>query len=155
MDSKNNEFNPSYGILSPIEIKSEEINDTSSKIEKIKNLILNKKIYFIIGGILILIIIIIIFYNKGKSKKIKYEFGLDMKELEMRVSKEFLISKVLLKKDAPEYLNLEKGDKQALKHLVKAGAILENVNLQIDDHHNLPFKLFLEEEIKKKINKLF
>jgi len=150
MDSKNNEINPSYGLLSPIEIKSEEINDTSSKIEKIKNLILNKKIYFIIGGILILIIIIIIFYNKGKSKKIKYEFGLDMKELEMRVSKEFLISKVLLKKDAPEYLNLEKGDKQALKHLVKAGAILENVNLQIDDHHNLPFKLFLEEEIKKK-----
>ena len=31
----------------------------------------------------------------------------------------------------------------------KAEAILEKINFQIDDHHNLPFKLFLEKEIKK------
>jgi hypothetical protein len=84
-----------------------------------------------------------------ESKNFKYEFGLDISELEKRTSKEYLISKILLKPDSPEYLNLEEGDKQALKHLVKAGAILENIHLQIDDHHNLPFKLFLEEEIKK------
>ena len=33
--------------------------------------------------------------------------------------------------------------------MVKAGAILENIHYKIDDHHNLPFKKFLEEEIKK------
>ena len=79
----------------------------------------------------------------------KYEFGLDMSELEKRTSKEFLNTKVLLKADSPEYLSLAPGDKQALKYLVKAGAILENIHYQIDDHHNLPFKKMLEEEIKK------
>ena len=81
------------------------------------------------------------------SNEIKYDFGLDMAELEKRTSKEYINTKVLLKPDAPEYLALADGDKQALKHLVKAGDILENY--QIDDHHNLPFKKFLEEEIKK------
>ena len=83
------------------------------------------------------------------SDPIKYDFGLDMAELEKRTSKEFINTKVLLKPDAPEYVALADGDKQALKHLVKAGAILENIHYQIDDHHNLPFKKFLEEEIKK------
>ena len=79
----------------------------------------------------------------------KYEFGLEIEELEKRTNKEFLNSKILLKADAPEYLSLEEGDKEALKYLVRAGVILEKINYQIDDHHNLPFKLFLEEEIKK------
>ena len=79
----------------------------------------------------------------------KYEFGLEIEELEKRTNKEFLNSKILLKEDAPEYLSLEEGDKEALKYLVRAGVILEKINYQIDDHHNLPFKLFLEEEIKK------
>ena len=79
----------------------------------------------------------------------KYEFGLDIPELEKRTSKEYINTKVLLKPDSPEYLSLQEGDKEALKYLVKAGAILENIHLQIDDHHNLPFKKFLEEEIKK------
>jgi len=83
------------------------------------------------------------------STSTKYDFGLDMAELEKRTNKEFITTKVLLKPDAPEYLALADGDKQALKHLVKAGAVLEDIHLQIDDHHNLPFKKFLEEEIKK------
>ena len=83
------------------------------------------------------------------NNEVKYDFGLDMAELEKRTNKEFLITKVLLKPDSPEYLSLQEGDKQALKYLVKAGAILEDIQLQIDNHHNLPFKKFLEEEIKK------
>ena len=79
----------------------------------------------------------------------KYEFGLDLPELEKRTSKEYINTKVLLKPDSPEYLSLAEGDKEALKYLVKAGDILENIHLQIDDHHNLPFKKFLESEIKK------
>ena len=83
------------------------------------------------------------------SNEFNYDFGLDMEELEKRTNKEYLITKVLLKPDSPEYLELAEGDKKALKHLVKAGAILENIHFQIDDHHNLGFKKFLEKGIKK------
>ena len=83
------------------------------------------------------------------TKDIKYDFGLDIEELEKRTNPEFITTKILLKADAPEYLSLQEGDKQALKYLVKAGVILENVNLQIDNRDNIPFKHFLEEEIKK------
>ena len=79
----------------------------------------------------------------------KYEFGLDIPELEKRTSKEYINTKVFLKPDSPEYTSLAEGDKEALKYLVKAGAILEDIHLQIDDHHNLPFKKFLESEVKK------
>ena len=88
-------------------------------------------------------------YKKISTNKKSYEFGLDMVELEKRTHKDFLTTKELLKPDSEEYLSLANGDKQALKHLVKAGAILENIHLQIDDPDNLPFKDFLEEEIKK------
>ena len=151
MDSNKKEISDSYGLLSQIEINNKiEINDNSSLLEKIKNFIFNKKNLIIIFGLIFILIIIIIIIPKNKSeKKYEFEFGLDIKELEKRVSKEYLVPKVLLKKDAPEYLNLEEGDKKALMHLVKAGEIFENIHLQIDDHHNLPFKKFLEEEIKK------
>ena len=76
------------------------------------------------------------------TSETKYDFGLSMEELEKRTNPEFITTKTLLKCDAPEYLSLQDGDKQALKFLVKAGAILENIHLQIDDHHNLPFKKF-------------
>ena len=79
----------------------------------------------------------------------EFEFNLSMEELEKRTSKDYLITKKMLKCDAPEYLELADGDKEALKHLVKAAYILEKINMQIDCHHNLEFKAFLEEEIKK------
>ena len=79
----------------------------------------------------------------------EFEFNLSMEELEKRTSKDYLMTKKMLKCDAPEYLELTDGDKEALKHLVKAAYILEKINMQIDCHHNLEFKAFLEEEIKK------
>ena len=79
----------------------------------------------------------------------QFEFNLPMEELEMRTDKEHLMTKKMLKCDAPEYLELATGDKETLKHLVKAAYILEKINMQIDCHHNLDFKAFLEEEIKK------
>ena len=72
-----------------------------------------------------------------------------MEELEKRTNKVYLTTKVLLKADSPEYLELEDGDKKALKHLVKAGKILENIHYQMDNHSNLGFKKFLEEQIIK------
>lgn len=78
-----------------------------------------------------------------------FELNLTMEELEKRTHKDYLMTKKMLKADAPEYLELAEGDKEALKHLVKSAYILEKINMQIDCHHNLEFKAFLEEEIKK------
>lgn len=79
----------------------------------------------------------------------EFEFNLSMDELEKRTHKDYLMTKKMLKADAPEYLELAEGDKKALKHLIKAAYILEKINMQIDCHHNLEFKDFLEREISK------
>ncbi len=79
----------------------------------------------------------------------KFELNLSMEELEKRTNKDYLITKKMLKCDAPEYFELADGDKETLKHLVKAAYILEKISMQIDCHHNLEFKEFLENEITK------
>lgn len=79
----------------------------------------------------------------------EFEFNLSMEELEKRTHKDYLVTKKMLTPDAKEYLELAEGDKEALKHLVKAAYILEKINMQIDCHENLDFKSFLEREIKK------
>ncbi len=78
-----------------------------------------------------------------------FEFNLSIEELEKRTSKEYLTTKKFLTPNSPEYVALKDGDKQALKHLVKAAAVIEKINMQLDCKYNLPFKQFLEEEIKK------
>ena len=78
-----------------------------------------------------------------------YTLNLSMEELEKRTHKDYLMTKKFLKADAPEYLELADGDKEALKHLVKAANILEVINMRLDHEDNLPFKTFLEQEIKK------
>ena len=75
--------------------------------------------------------------------------NLTTEELQKRTNKDYLITKKMLKVDAPEYLELEEGDKKALKHLVKAAYILEKINMQLDNPHNLEFQEYLENEIKK------
>lgn len=79
----------------------------------------------------------------------EFEFNLSMEELEKRTHKDYLVTKKMLTPDAKEYLELADGDKEALKHLVKAAYILEKINMQIDCHENLEFKTFLDREIKK------
>ena len=83
----------------------------------------------------------------------KYDYGLTLEELEKRTSKEYLLEKPLLDEDSKEYNELKDGDKLALAYLTKAARIIEKINMQLDSHHNLPFKKFLEEEIKKKNRK--
>ena len=77
----------------------------------------------------------------------EFELNLTLEELEKRTHKDYLMTKKMLKPDAPEYLALAEGDKLALKHLVKAAAILEKINMQIDCHENLEFKAFLERRV--------
>ena len=78
-----------------------------------------------------------------------YDFGLTMDELNQRTSKDYLGKISLLKSNSTEYANLKDGDKKALEHLLKAAMILEKIEYRIDDPNNIPFKEFLEKEIKK------
>ncbi len=86
----------------------------------------------------------------------KFKFNLSEEELKKRTSKTYLVTKKFLAPDAPEYLELEEGDKKALSHLVRAANIIEKINMQLDCHDNLDFLEFLKAEIKKgnKIAKL-
>lgn len=77
------------------------------------------------------------------------KIGLSTAELKKRTSKDYLGTKKMLKKDAPEYANLADGDKAALKHLVKAAVLFDDVYLKMDDARNIPFRDFLKAEIKK------
>ncbi len=77
-----------------------------------------------------------------------YELNLSTEELEKRTHKDYLTTKKMLESDSPEYLELADGDKEALKHLVKAAVVLDKINMQLDNFHNLPFKEYLEKEIE-------
>lgn len=79
----------------------------------------------------------------------QFELNLSEDELKMRTSKDCLIPKVMLEADAKEYENLAEGDKKALKHLVLAAKKIDEVFMQQDNAANLPFKAFLEEEVKR------
>ncbi len=78
-----------------------------------------------------------------------YELNLSHDELVKRISKEYMTTKKMLSSDAEEYKSLDERDKKALKHLVKAAYILEEINLKLDNHHNLAFREYLSREIAK------
>ena len=67
--------------------------------------------------------------NKNKKEKEEFAINLSTEELQRRTNKDALVSTSMLKPGAKEYENLEPGDKEALKHLVKVGKILENIHL--------------------------
>ena len=77
------------------------------------------------------------------------ELNLSTEELQKRTNKDYLITKKMLKADAPEYLELAEDDKKRLKDLVKAAYILEKINMQLDNPYNLEFQEYLNNEIKK------
>ena len=84
-----------------------------------------------------------------RGNNMNYELNLSMEELEKRTHKDYLNTKKMLNEDSPEYKNLSDNDKLALKHLVKAASILDKVEMELDNHHNLEFKSYLDSEIKK------
>ena len=83
------------------------------------------------------------------ANDLNFELNLSHEELVKRTSKECLIPKEMLKADAPEYEALAQGDKEALKHLVKAAKAMDEVFIIQDNPDNLAFKAFLEEETAK------
>ncbi len=82
-------------------------------------------------------------------KKEDFALNLSTEELKKRTDKDVLVTTEMLKPGAPEYEKLDAGDKEALKHLVKAGKILENIHLKLDNENNIPFKNFLEDKVSK------
>lgn len=68
-----------------------------------------------------------------------YKLNYSVKELKKMTGKE--TSKItLISKNFPAYAALDEGDKKALKHLVKAAQILNNVALEQDNSQNLTQK---------------
>lgn len=68
-----------------------------------------------------------------------YELNYSIEELKKMTTEE-MTDVTLLSEDAPAYQALEDGDKKALKHLVAAAKILNNVALKQDNPHNLAQK---------------
>ena len=85
--------------------------------------------------------------NSANLIKKDFELNLSKEELEKRTHKDYLTTKKMLDVGAPEYEALAEGDKEALKHLVKAAAVIDKIEMQIDNHYNLAFKEYLEKEI--------
>ena len=118
---------------------------------------LTKKVIIIIVVAVIVVAaalaVILVFVLKKDDKEPEHpecpECGLSMEELQKRTDPKYLGVIKLLKSDSPEYAALKDGDKQALKHLVKAATYLENIEFQIDDNYNIPFKQYLEKEVQK------
>ncbi|MBQ8635604.1 hypothetical protein IJ425_05585 [bacterium] len=82
------------------------------------------------------------------TNTLNFELGLSHEELVKRTSKDCLIPKEMLKEDAKEYETLAEGDKQALKHLVKAAKAIDEVFMKQDNPDNLAFKTFLGKEVQ-------
>lgn len=83
------------------------------------------------------------------GKKENFQINLTTEELKKRTNKEYLKEKKLLGVNSIEYTSLAEGDKKALKHLVKAAKILEEVFLKQDNEKNIEFRTFLRREAKK------
>lgn len=82
------------------------------------------------------------------SGKQNYEIGLSDEELDRRSDPDKIATIKLLSTDSPEYQSLSEGDKKALKHLIKAADYIADVELQLDDRNNIPFRKYLEQEIE-------
>ena len=78
-----------------------------------------------------------------------FELNLSLEELEKRTHKDYLIRKTMLDKGASEYENLSLGDKEALKHLVKAANYANIIYMKQDNELNIPFSQYLTEETEK------
>ncbi len=84
-----------------------------------------------------------------KGSQNNFEIGLSTEELKKRTHKDYLTSKKMLQPNAAEYEMLAQADKEALKHLVKAAFILDDVYPKQDHPKNIEFRKFLKTEVKK------
>lgn len=88
-------------------------------------------------------------FKAAKRQEPDFELNYSEKEMQRRLSQESFTEFRMLEEASPQYKNLAQGDKDALKHLVKAAQILDSVYLRLDNINNLPFKKYLDKEIEK------
>ena len=81
------------------------------------------------------------------TKYNEYELNYSIEELTKMTSDE-MINVTLLSEENDAYKNLQDGDKKALKHLVKASQILNNISLEQDHPLNIAQKQALENASK-------
>ena len=109
-----------------------------------------------IGAIIIIVFITKEKYddtdNNKKDDQKEFEYGLTLTELQDRTNSEHLGKFIFLNHNSEEYTTLQEKDKQALKYLVKAAMIMDEIALRLDNVHNIPFKKFLESELKNNAN---
>jgi hypothetical protein len=86
----------------------------------------------------------ITFSGETKKKYAGHEINFTEEELDKKLNDQTTTLK-MLSPESVEYKNLEEGDKKALKHLVKAGALLNDVFLDLDHEKNIEFKKSLTE----------
>jgi len=77
-----------------------------------------------------------------------YELNYTIEEFKKMTTEE-MMDITLLSDSSDAYKNLAEGDKKALKHLVAAAKILNNVALKQDNAHNMAQKKALEEAVEK------
>jgi len=92
--------------------------------------------------------------NNEKNDQKEFDYGLTLTELQDRTNSEHLGKFIFLKQNSEEYTKLPDGDKKALKYLVKAAMIMDEIALRLDNIHNIPFKKFLESELKNNTNNM-
>lgn len=76
-----------------------------------------------------------------------YELNYSIEEL-TKMTTEEMTDVVLLSEDSDAYKSLQEGDKKALKHLIKASKILNNISLEQDHPLNIAQKQSLEDASK-------
>lgn len=82
-----------------------------------------------------------------------FKLAMSLKELKKRTSKKHYKGVKLLKTDSPEIKKLSKEDILVLMHLTRASHQIEIINFKLENHKNLEFLKFLNDEIKKGNNK--
>ena len=80
----------------------------------------------------------------------KFQLAMSMKELKMRTSRIHYKPIKLLSGNSREVKNLTKNDLLVLMHLCRAAQQIDMVHYQLENHHNLEFLSFLNEETEKK-----
>ena len=94
-----------------------------------------------IGAIIIIVFIAKEKYddtdNNKKDDQKEFEYGLTLTELQDRTNSEHLGKFIFLNHNSEEYTTLQEKDKQALKYLVKAAMIMDEIALRLDNVHNI------------------
>ncbi len=79
----------------------------------------------------------------------EFKLAMSLKELKMRTSRVHYKPIKCLELNSREVKKLKKEDFLVLSHLVKCADFLDKISLKLENHHNMEFLKFLDDEIQK------